>query len=82
MPFMAAATCSTSASFHRSTPSAMTKRRPMAKVMVVSAASTLSAVHASPSSTSTPEAPVSASASARSLARRSEMRPWSSPRIR
>ena len=54
MPFMAAATCSTSASFQRSTPSAITKRRPMAKVMVVSAASTSSAVHASPSSTSTP----------------------------
>ena len=82
MPSMAAATASTSASFQRSTPSAITNRRPMAKLIVESAAMTFSAVQASASSTSTPPAPDSDSASARSLARRSAMRPWSSPRTR
>ena len=79
---IAAATGSTSASFQRSTPSAITKRRPSAKVIAPSAAATASGVHASPSSSSTPPAPVSASAIARSRARRSAMRPWSSPWIR
>ncbi len=37
MPCIAAATASTSASFQRSTPSAITKRRPIAKLIVVSA---------------------------------------------
>ena len=44
MPAIAAATASTSASFQRSTPSAITKRRPIAKLMVVSAPMTASAV--------------------------------------
>ena len=37
MPAIAAATASASASFQRSTPSAITKRRPIAKLIVVSA---------------------------------------------
>ena len=45
-------------SFQRSTPSAITKRRPSAKVIALSAAATASGVQASPSSTSTPPAPL------------------------
>ena len=43
MPSMAAATAATSASFQRSTPSAITNRRPSAKVIAVSAPATASA---------------------------------------
>ena len=82
MPFIAAATGSTSASFQRSTPSAITNRRPSANVIAESAAAIASGVHVSFSNTSTPPGPLSASATARSLARRSAMRPWSSPWIR
>ena len=78
----AAATVAASASFQRSTPSAMTKRRPRANVIADSAAITASGVQASPSSSSTPPAPLSASAIARSRGRRSAMRPWSSPWMR
>ena len=73
---------STSPSFQRSTPSAITKRRPRAKVMACSAAADCSGVQASPSRTSTPPVPLSDSASARRRARRSAMRPWSSPWMR
>ena len=45
----ACATGSTSASFQRSTPSAITKRRPSANVMAESALATASGVQASPS---------------------------------
>ena len=79
MPCMAVATTSTSASFQRSTPSAITKRRPSAKVIADSARATASGVDASPSSTSTPAAPLSSSAIRRRRVRRSAMRPWSSP---
>jgi hypothetical protein len=82
VPSMAAATAATSASFQRSTPSAITNRRPSAKVIALRAPATASAVHASPSNSSTPLWPLSASAIARSLARRSPMRPWSSPWMR
>ena len=82
MPAIAAATGATSASFQRSTPSAITNRRPIANVIADSAAATASAVHASASNSSTPFWPLSASAIARSRARRSPMRPWSSPWIR
>ena len=82
MPSIAAATVATSASFQRSTPSAITNRRPSAKVIAVSAPATASAVQASPSNSSTPLWPVSASAIARRRARRSPMRPWSSPWMR
>ena len=82
MPFIASATTATSASFQRSTPSAITKRRPVANVIAQSAAATASGVQSSPSSSSTPAAPDSLSAIARSRVRRSPMRPWSSPWIR
>ena len=82
MDFIASATTATSASFQRSTPSAITKRRPSANVIALSAPATPSGVQASPSSSSTPPAPVSASAIARSRVRRSVIRPWSSPWIR
>ena len=72
----------TSASFQRSTPSTITNRRPMAKVIAHRALATASGAAASPSKTSTPETPLSRSASARRRARRSEMRPWSSPWMR
>ncbi len=68
-----------SAAFQRSTPSTITNRRPIAKVIADSAAATASTVAASPSKTSIPCDPLSRSASARSLARRSPSRPWSSP---
>ena len=45
----ACATGSTSESFQRSTPSAITNRRPSANVIVDSAAATFSGVHASAS---------------------------------
>ena len=80
--FIASVTWATSPSFQRSTPSAITKRRPMANVIAHSAALTPSGVQASPSSSSTPPAPLSASAIARSRERRSAIRPWSSPQIR
>ena len=81
-PLSASATGAMSASFQRSTPSAITNRRPIAKVIALSAAATASPVHASPSKTSTPLEPLCASASARRRERRSEMRPWSSPWMR
>ena len=46
----------TSASFQRSTPSTMTNRRPMAKVIAPSEAATAAGVAASPSKHSTPAA--------------------------
>jgi hypothetical protein len=82
IPASAAATAAASGSFHFSTPSAITKRRPRAKVIVDRASITASGVHAAPSRSSTPPAPASDSASARSRARRSVSRPWSSPWIR
>ena len=63
------------ASFQRSTPSAIRKRRPIAKVIAFNASATASGVHASPSNVSTPPLPDSASAMARRRARRSPMRP-------
>ena len=54
----------------------------MANVIAHSASATVSGVAASPSKTSTPPVPDSASASARNRARRSEIRPCSSPWIR
>jgi hypothetical protein len=78
----AAATPSTPPSFQRSTPSAITNRRPIANVIDDSAAAIASGVHASGSKTSTPAEPLSASAIARSRARRSAIRPWSSPWMR
>ena len=52
------------------------------KVIAQRAPATASGVQASPSRTSTPPAPLSASAIARRRVRRSVMRPWSSPWIR
>ena len=74
-----ASVASTSASFQRSTPSTIRKRRPMANVIAFRASAIASGVAASPSKTSTPPLPDSASAIARRRARRSPMRPWSSP---
>jgi len=54
----------------------------IAKVSEQSAAAIDSGVPPSPSNTSTPCAPLSLSASARRRARRSAIRPWSSPWIR
>ena len=82
MPRIASATGPTSDSFQRSTPSAITKRRPSANVMAHSASATASGVQSSPSSSSTPPTPVSSSAIARNRVRRSVIRPWSSPQIR
>ena len=73
---------STSASFQRSTPSTMMNRRPTANVIAFSAAPTSSGVVVSPSKTSTASTPDSASAIARSRARRSAIRPCASPWIR
>jgi hypothetical protein len=75
IPSSAATTGSASDSFQRSTPSAITKRRPSANVIADSAPATASAVHASASKTSTPADPVSASAIVRRRVRRSPMRP-------
>ena len=82
IPASAVATSSAPASFQRSTPSAITNRRPIAKVIADSAFATASGVQASASKTSTPAVPASDSAIARSFVRRSPMRPWSSPWIR
>ena len=79
---IAAASGSSSRSFQLSTPSTTMNRRPSANVIAFKAAATASGVAASPSNNSTPLAPLSASAIERRFARRSAMRPWSSPWIR
>ena len=66
---------SRSFSFHRSTPSTTMNLRPSANVIALRAVATASGVDRSPSNSSSPWAPLSASASARSLARRSAIRP-------
>ena len=78
----AASNGSRSLSFHRSTPSTTMNRRPRAKVIALRLAATASGVAASPSNSSIPSAPLSVSARLRRRARRSDMRPWSSPWIR
>ena len=81
-PSCAAATCSTSASFQRSTPSAMTKRRPMANVIVaergrdVVGGARVALEHLDAARAGSRPPPARAA-----CARRSAMRPWSSPRI-
>jgi hypothetical protein len=74
-PASAAATCSASASFQRSTPSAITNRRPIANVIADSAPVTASGVQPSASKTSTPAVPLAASAIDRRRVRRSAIRP-------
>ena len=73
---------STSASFQRSTPSTIRKRRPIASVSAPSSAPPPSACVGALEHLERRRLPPSCSASARSRARRSPMRPWSSPWIR
>ena len=75
-------TGSTSESFQRSTPSAITNRRPIANVIVLSAIATPRACTGRPRRPRRRRVPASSSAIARRRARRSAMRPWSSPWMR
>ena len=79
---IASSSGSSSLSFQRSTPSTMMNRRPIANVIALSAPRDRLGRRRSPSNSSTPWAPLSASASARRRLRRSAIRPWSSPWIR